>query len=661
MKKILLVVPLFLGTFILAQVDVTSTSGTVSATYTTVKSAFDAINAGTHQGTINVIITASTSESSTAILNRSTGTSNFTSLLLKPAVGVTPTITNNKTSGAVMRILANNVTIDGSNESNGNSRDLSLVNSFETGTQVLAVGSSDAANPISNVTIKNTNIINSLKNSGYGIIVSNTAGSATAGYFNNIKIENNTIQKCYYGIYFLAVSASANGSNSFITKNDLSTSGTNSNRFVGIYLGGTDGVSVTENKIGNFETSFAEAKRGMWLSVGTMNSVVNNNIIDNIGYSGSAGGSVSGIQIYTNSGAGNIASANKIAKNKISNLFTSGINGSAVGISVGGSTVGTIVSENIISNLTNTQSGPNASGAVAINLNLSTSSSATLVSNNFISKISSYADNNSTRTYTGGILIDGYGGAGYKIYNNTIVLTETLVNETRKGIPIGLSVRNITTVNGADVRNNIFVADLQDKSLSAYAIHTSANVNVFSAIDNNMYYSSKDLAASSTFSSSTVYPTLEDLKVYFGGNVNSLKFLPKFVSETDPHLSISSENELINNKGIFLADVTTDIDGQSRSTSTPDIGADEFEIESLGSDDVKISTNTVIYPNPVVNILTVASDKKIGQLSIYDINGRILQEVKNTHKIDLSKLSSGVYFLKTLIEGKEEITKFIKK
>ncbi|MFN5441522.1 MAG: hypothetical protein ACK5AR_06690, partial [Flavobacteriia bacterium] len=45
-----------------AQVAVTATAGTATGTYTTVSAAFAAINAGTHQGVINITISANTTE-----------------------------------------------------------------------------------------------------------------------------------------------------------------------------------------------------------------------------------------------------------------------------------------------------------------------------------------------------------------------------------------------------------------------------------------------------------------------------------------------------------------------------------------------------------------------------------------------------------------------
>jgi len=655
MKKSLLFLSSFVGIVAFAQVDVTASAGIGAATYTTVKGAFDAINAGTHQGVINLIITANTTETATAALSRSTGTSNFTSVSLKPAANVTAVITG-AAAGPVLRILGSNVTIDGSNNGT-DSRNLSIVNSNIAGSQVIAMGSSDTANPLTNVTVKNTTIINGVKTTGSGIIVSNTAGAQTAGYFNNIRLENNSIQKSYQGIYMIAVSAVGNGSGSVITKNDLSTSGENSNRYMGIYLGGTDGVTVSENKIGNFENTSNEGKRGIWLAVSTMNSTISDNVIDNITVNNAGGGSATGIQIFTNAGAGSAPSANKIIRNKISNLSTNGFNSAVTGISLGGSTLGTVISQNDINNLVGLRTATTVGyGAEAIILSAGTASN-TLVSNNFISKISSFAANTSSANYTGGILINA--GTGYKVYNNSIYLTETQNDGTNKGIPIAFS-STVSTAGAIDLRNNIFVVNLTDTTIPAYSISVPPVAATYSNIDNNIYYSTGPNLGQ-TPGGPPAFTDIAGMKSILGGNNNSLKALPKFVSTSNLHLVPDSENSAIDNKGIALADVVTDFDNEVRSTSTPDIGADEFTIVTMAVGDVAKKSKVQVYPNPVHDVLTISSDKKVSQISVYNVGGQLIQEVNNVNVINLAKLSSGVYFVKTLVGGKVEMTKVIKK
>jgi len=85
-----------------------------------------------------------------------------------------------------------------------------------------------------------------------------------------------------------------------------------------------------------------------------------------------------------------------------------------------------------------------------------------------------------------------------------------------------------------------------------------------------------------------------------------------------------------------------------------------LNIGQLGVSDVdKIAIQ--YYPNPVDEALTVSSDRKVNQISVYNVTGQLLQEVNDTNVINLSKLSSGIYFLKAVVEGKTETTKIIKK
>jgi len=85
-----------------------------------------------------------------------------------------------------------------------------------------------------------------------------------------------------------------------------------------------------------------------------------------------------------------------------------------------------------------------------------------------------------------------------------------------------------------------------------------------------------------------------------------------------------------------------------------------LNIGQLGVSDLdKISIQ--YYPNPVDEILTISSDRKVNQISVYSVTGQLLQEVNHTNVINLGKLSSGVYFVKAVVDGKTETTKIIKK
>ena len=67
--------------------QVTKTVGSAGANYSTIKMAFDAINAGTITGAITLQVINSTTETSAASLNASgTGSANYSSVTIYPTV-----------------------------------------------------------------------------------------------------------------------------------------------------------------------------------------------------------------------------------------------------------------------------------------------------------------------------------------------------------------------------------------------------------------------------------------------------------------------------------------------------------------------------------------------------------------------------------------------
>lgn len=72
-----------------------------------------------------------------------------------------------------------------------------------------------------------------------------------------------------------------------------------------------------------------------------------------------------------------------------------------------------------------------------------------------------------------------------------------------------------------------------------------------------------------------------------------------------------------------------------------------------------------IYPNPSFDFVTIETSdfQNIGHLSIFNLNGQEVitcQIIKNTCKIDISHLSSGIYFVKLTNDRKVEVGKIIK-
>lgn len=111
-----------------AQVSITATAGNMGPTaYTTLKDAFDAVNAGTHQGAITIDITGNTSETTSAILNASgAGSASYSTILIRPTGGAARTISGAILAGSPLIDFngPDHVTVDGLN-TGGNSLTIS--------------------------------------------------------------------------------------------------------------------------------------------------------------------------------------------------------------------------------------------------------------------------------------------------------------------------------------------------------------------------------------------------------------------------------------------------------------------------------------------------------------------------------------------------------
>jgi hypothetical protein len=638
-----------------SQVNVSATAGTATGTYTTLKGAFDAINAGTHQGAISISITASTTETATASLNASGGATIYTSVVIKPAVGVTATISGDLASAPLVRIQGSNITLDGSNVASGTTRNLTLTNTSVTAPQVLTFIAASAAVANSNIMVKNLNIINGI-NSSSALVMYDGATTPVGGFFNNVTIQNNSIKKAYMGIYLFAAIAAGNGANTLVTGNDISASGTDANRLGGVYVQGADGVTVSNNIIGNFETASTEIKRGVWFATGTVNSSIISNTITNLGYTGTSTGGASGITV-TSGNTGASAVANIIVRgNTVSNFTSSGTGTLFAGIYAGGAlTSGVTIDNNKINGIKNTNIG--GYGAQGIYLATTSLTANTLVSNNVVNGIAGYG-----YATTGGVNDNGNGiviaaGGGYKVYYNTVVMD---VNQTVAGRPSAFNIASgVTGLGGIDVRNNLFV-NTQTQAGDRYTIYAGALSNVFSTINYNNFYSS---GTNLGYIGGLAKATLADIQLGFGGNANSLNVLPVFVSATDFHVSATG-NAALDNKGTPVVEVTLDADGNVRNALTPDLGSFEFTVAILAVNDAAKKNTVSFYPNPVVDYLYINNDSRIKDVEVYNASGqRILSETINAEKgsVDMRRAPAGVYILKVNAEKGSQSLKIIKK
>lgn len=490
------------------------------------------------------------------------GSNTTNTLTIKPASGVSPTISGAAASNSLIKINGgSNVIIDGSNSVGGTTKDLSITNTSTTTPNVILIGSPNTT-PLTNVTLKNTIITNGANNSS-ALLVSSSVTVGDPGYFNNITIQNNTVRKAYSGIYVNANTVANNGNGLLITGNDLSATGVNSIRLAGIYVQGVDGTSViSNNTISNISNSSSESPQGIWIAAATNKASVNGNTISNLASTISGNFATRGIYITS----GSTTSAHNIYNNTVSGIssLASYINGSA-GIEISGVSPNVNLYGNKISNVKNNNTG--AYGAAGIFLGSTSTASNTSVYNNMIWDVAAYGDS-TLPDYNGhGIFVNA--GAGYKIYFNSVNITTNQIATT--GITAALYVGSgITTANALDVRNNIF-ANSQTNN-TRYAFYSAAAKTVYSNINYNDYYSTGTLAY---LGAARANLAALQATTGTGQDANSLNIIPPFTSATNLLIPSTACTTLVN-AGTPISGITTDIENETRSATTPDMGADEF-------------------------------------------------------------------------------------
>jgi hypothetical protein len=355
----------------------------VNGIYTTITSAVNDLNfRGVSGATRFLLVDAAYTTGETYpivinIVNDNLPTS-LNTVTFKPNLTNT-TITSAAGSGPVFRILSNYTTIDGSNTLNGTTRDLTITNNSASGSQVIQFIATGTT-PVTGSGVKNCILINK-DNTTAALIVTNF--SLLGGYFNNITIQNNSIQNAWYGIYCRGVSGNASGLN--IVGNDLNSS-LKPIRQYGIYADGFDGATISGNNVANFDGTTDEIDVGIWLDAGSKNSVIEKNKLYNLGYTGVNGYCDQGIRVSSGVTSANITIRNNVLYNiyGVGYDYVGNLGNNPMGIYLFGTQSGVNVYNNSINLYGNTL---NLGLAMSIGIGLGTGTSADIRNNNIVNNL----------------------------------------------------------------------------------------------------------------------------------------------------------------------------------------------------------------------------------------------------------------------------------
>jgi trimeric autotransporter adhesin len=329
-------------------------------------------------------------------------------------------------------------------------------------------------------------------------------------------------------------------------------------------------VTITNNTISNIIGNGANNLTGISVTYGKDNSVISGNTVSSfsgayviVGLLKYIGTSSNPITVSNNNISNltaidyvygmTISGSNNIFKNKVFGLTASSNTGIAFGIGVG---VGTNQSINVYNNLIGNLNTP----AV-----------------------------NSTADAIRGINLMGTSGANasMNVSFNTIYINATSSGANFSTSAIYHAANSNPTVDVMKLVGNILVNTSTAKGSGTTVVirRSGSTLNNYSFNSNNnlLYAGTPSTANLLYYDGLNAYSSLSDFKSFVASRESaSVTELPPFITTDGSlpnylHIAPGSGTQA-NNGGTPVAGIVDDYDGQLRSTTTPDIGADEFDV-----------------------------------------------------------------------------------
>ena len=432
---------------------------------------------------------------------------------------------------------------------------------------------------------------------------SNTKG----GTGRNLTISNTSAASNTAAIWVASLGTGLGAKADSIKNTNISAGSTSVTSAFGIHVGNNGSISTSATGADNDSLTIqnnliTRSYFGIYAR-----GISTTGILDKLVITQNTIGSVSAADYVSFKGI-DIAATNaaEISRNTIINMrLTTSV--ALAGIEIGTNNPNAVITRNYISGI---QSSAATNGAYGINVSSATGNTGITIDNNMISDIlTSNSSVSSTSTNAFGIRITG--GTGFKIYYNSVHLSGVSSVGTSAALSAALMITSSTVT--ADVRNNTFSNTMGGVTgAKRYAIYLTSASNV-SASDYNNYYVSGTYGVLGYLTSDRT--TLSAWRTATSKDVNSISVNPKFFSNTDLHVIGADLNE----KATPITGFTTDFDGNTRSSSVPDIGADEYSPVNYSTALVGITSPTTGFCSGTKDITVTVSNRGISAVDSFTI------------------------------------------
>lgn len=589
-----------------AQISVTATGGTTSATYTQFNGPTGlmyAINTGIHTGDIVATITGNVSEGATTTALLASGTSSTSGFCSYSSfrIGTTGVYNINSpvalpTSGTTYSLLrfssSDNVYIDGDAPGVGTDKDLTF-NYLNTTTGVVSfpymsiqfhgTGTTAGSDGCTNVSITNCNFA-TFANVGTAtwnftpIMIGGTATvltTGTAGH-SNIFINNNNLTYVQNGIQVMggAAAGTTTVQNLVITNNTIASNSASGGLNNGINLNGLSGASATNtnsviianNTIsasgGGGANSTANVSYGITMS-NCLGVNVTGNKIGPVWNTSTTGAISAGINLATTC-TNSYIQGNKITRVTYISAATTGPSTNATAaygiympaVSTGLRIIGNNI--NLSTTLTGQTASLNAFNHIGIRLNTATPTAADLMIRNNIINVTAKNSNTTTGSTNSRSVGMMFGSTSALVTNATtynFVISNNYIGLASPPAPAMQSINGTGFVPVANYTTN-------------YLLNSGGTATT----NYNLFFQAQNTSALNTSTSN--------------GTNNSFADDIGFNASTDLSFTDITTKTAINNTG-FNMSLTSALNISStgaQHSSTPDMGADEYDNSTLVND-----------------------------------------------------------------------------
>ncbi|KFF17596.1 T9SS type A sorting domain-containing protein [Chryseobacterium sp. JM1] len=289
---------------------------------------------------------------------------------------------------------------------------------------------------------------------------------------------------------------------------------------------------------------------------------------------------------------------------------------------------------------------------------------------------SSYAQNElwaSDGDQASAVLLKDYTipSGGGNISRETEVLNDKLFYITT-GYPSGLHSTDGTVAGTTEILSSNFFSETKFKKCGNQLFFTNNNSTQLWRTDGT---ASGTFSLSSNLSSVKEMICVNNYLYFLNGDSKKVWKTNGTASNTIPMdiFVTNDDSQLLANENIEK--LTTDGERLYLSIATKNHGSELYEITDtlpvyLATDDIRradgknTAADIQIYPNPVTEYFSVKAkgDGKIQTVKIYDASGKLIRNITNTtDKINVSDISSGIYFIRIKTDKGEHLGKIIKK